>query len=466
MKIKKILGCFLAGVMTVGAMSALAGAEENNEYECEWIDVRPDCNYELTVEKAEEDGEEKCIVKLAGIHEEIFKGDYKRHIDDYGIRGMESRLNACHLNIDLNDGRSFLTFYFTEEYARCYLVDLRGHQDRDKTHNCYYTDYINSFSLFLYGDDEIGTTKIEKNENGKLTLTLEFSVDEYSECAQMLLKCKTTTVMTAGEIWFYDPGDNGYSRDFFGCLSDGTKITGDGKYIDCFTGEEKVRELEPWEDAIGRTELCVDGFTDLPKETVEVKIIDSEEPSPDDTTSKEASPDDTSSENTTVTSESATSSPEISSGNEATAPVEPNTELTDKDSGITVGGNSIGDLQLKVEKGESDGKSAHFDISLLDKNGKAVQPNGSVTVKIPVPEGFKDEDCKVYREESDGSYTDMKAKLENGYLVFDTDHFSKYVVTTEALSDDKDDNKPTGAVIAFAPAILAAAGVLCFKKRK
>ena len=38
--------------------------------------------------------------------------------------------------------------------------------------------------------------------------------------------------------------------------------------------------------------------------------------------------------------------------------------------------------------------------------------------------------CKVYRAETDGSYTDMHAVLQDGYLVFTTDHFSEYVVTT------------------------------------
>lgn len=463
MKIKKILGCFLAGVMTVGTMSAVVGAEEYREYRCKWLDVRPDCDYDLTVEKIEIDGEKKCIVKVAGIPEKMVNGSYDRFAGDEN-KSIEVSFKNFALNIDVNDGRNYFYIRFNKagEKANCFLADALGPFGPDQEGKyCYYQDYMVGKEYADTGNYECIDAEFYKDDNGKFTL--EFCIDENNEHAQMLLECQTTTVMTYGEL-FVDSISNGNGsggKVYFGYLSDGTMIAGDGKYIDCCTGENLQRRYDSLAEMLGLRELCVDGVSDLPKETVEVKIIDSEEPFPDDTTSENTTP-----ENTIVTSESATSAPETSSENEATAPVEPNTELTDKDSGITVGGNSIGDLQLKVEKGESDGKSAHLDISLLDKNGKAVQPNGTVTVKIPVPESFKGEDCKVYREESDGSYTDMKAKLENGYLVFDTDHFSKYVVTTEALSDDKDNNKPTGTVIAFIPAFLAAAGVLCFKKRK
>ena len=45
--------------------------------------------------------------------------------------------------------------------------------------------------------------------------------------------------------------------------------------------------------------------------------------------------------------------------------------------------------------------------------------------------------CKVYRQEADGTYTDMQATYQNGYMVFTTDHFSTYVLTTA------DPNAPT-----------------------
>lgn len=71
-----------------------------------------------------------------------------------------------------------------------------------------------------------------------------------------------------------------------------------------------------------------------------------------------------------------------------------------------------------------------FDISLI-KDGSEVQPNGEVTIKIPVPEGMDGSLLKVYREEADGSLTDMNAYFADGSMIFTTDHFSKYIITAE-----------------------------------
>lgn len=80
-----------------------------------------------------------------------------------------------------------------------------------------------------------------------------------------------------------------------------------------------------------------------------------------------------------------------------------------------------------IEKAEN---SVVYEISLV-KDGKVVQPNGEITVKIPVPETMDGNVCKVYRQEDDGTYTDMNAVYQNGYMVFTTNHFSRYVLTTE-----------------------------------
>ena len=75
-----------------------------------------------------------------------------------------------------------------------------------------------------------------------------------------------------------------------------------------------------------------------------------------------------------------------------------------------------------VANGES--VKSIYEIKLCS-NGEVVQPAGSVTVKIPCdnPTG------KVYRMERDGTFTDMGAELMDGYLVFNTDHFSVYLIT-------------------------------------
>ncbi len=63
------------------------------------------------------------------------------------------------------------------------------------------------------------------------------------------------------------------------------------------------------------------------------------------------------------------------------------------------------------------------------KNDQLVQPNGKVTVHIPIPEGMNGNTCKVYRQETDGSWTILDAHVDGNYLVFETEHFSLYSVT-------------------------------------
>jgi LPXTG-motif cell wall-anchored protein len=97
---------------------------------------------------------------------------------------------------------------------------------------------------------------------------------------------------------------------------------------------------------------------------------------------------------------------------------------------ITSGANfAMADTALK----DTADKFTLLDINLL-KAGVKIQPYGSVSVSIPLPEGF-DPDVipKVYRIEADGTKTDMNAIIfatgVNEYRVgFETDHFSLYAV--------------------------------------
>ena len=91
--------------------------------------------------------------------------------------------------------------------------------------------------------------------------------------------------------------------------------------------------------------------------------------------------------------------------------------------------------ELKVETTEMAEARMTYDITLT-ANGSPVQPAAPVTVKIPVPGTMDGSKCKVYRQEADGTYTDMQAIYQDGYMVFTTDHFSIYVLTV------KDPNAP------------------------
>ncbi len=168
------------------------------------------------------------------------------------------------------------------------------------------------------------------------------------------------------------------------------------------------------------------------------------------------------------------------------------------------------DVQV-IAKPNAIPKEAHFSVRLDDENttdtriayncfftynGADYEPTETVTVRIPVPITMRDiaDTLKVYHLQ-DGKYVSMNAKVENGYLVFDTDHFSTYVVTadelgetvnpgdtdavnestskpngdTNAVSDgtsEPNGNPNTGIAIAVAPVILAGAAVVVLKKRK
>ncbi len=67
-----------------------------------------------------------------------------------------------------------------------------------------------------------------------------------------------------------------------------------------------------------------------------------------------------------------------------------------------------------------------YDISLT-KDGEKVQPEGMSEVKIPCD----NENAKVYRVEDDNTLTEMKSNYQDGFIVFNTDHFSLYIVAEE-----------------------------------
>ena len=76
-----------------------------------------------------------------------------------------------------------------------------------------------------------------------------------------------------------------------------------------------------------------------------------------------------------------------------------------------------------------------FDITMTGKDGVHVQPDGTVKVKLPL-DWSKDGVYKVYRVNEDGTLTDMNAYRQGSHMVFDTDHFSVYVIVDESEKTD------------------------------
>ena len=88
-----------------------------------------------------------------------------------------------------------------------------------------------------------------------------------------------------------------------------------------------------------------------------------------------------------------------------------------------------------------------YNITLY-KNGSETQPSSTVTVRIPIPNGFNKLNrsaLKVYRNNADGTLTNMNARVEGDYMVFETDHFSYYSIVDESAPSTSEDLKFSGA---------------------
>ena len=74
---------------------------------------------------------------------------------------------------------------------------------------------------------------------------------------------------------------------------------------------------------------------------------------------------------------------------------------------------------------------------------KEVVPSGSVTVTMLIPEVWSGEtNLKVFHS-NESRYENMNAKLDGYYLVFETDHFSTYIITPKDLENISENTENT-----------------------
>ena len=72
-----------------------------------------------------------------------------------------------------------------------------------------------------------------------------------------------------------------------------------------------------------------------------------------------------------------------------------------------------------------------YDIKMF-VDGQESQPNGKITVRIPLPEGYNSGSSFVYYVNTvTGDIEKMNAEYKDGYMIFETDHFSYYAVIVE-----------------------------------
>ena len=132
----------------------------------------------------------------------------------------------------------------------------------------------------------------------------------------------------------------------------------------------------------------------------------------------------------------------------------PVSEVKDEKTGISVicpDGSYDGKVEIEVTE-TFDGTSYHvlntekgnFKKSLFDItttiDGEKVQPNGTVFVKIPLPDGYNAEKTVVYYVTNDGKLEKIESEVKDGYIIFETTHFSFYAIVDESSTVNPSQN--------------------------
>ena len=92
-------------------------------------------------------------------------------------------------------------------------------------------------------------------------------------------------------------------------------------------------------------------------------------------------------------------------------------------------------------------------------NGVETQPSGKITVKIPLPEGYNPAKTYVYHVDiSTGKVEKIPAVYEDGYMVFETTHFSYYALIEE-YGGNIDIRTPSTTAIKYGDSIILHADV-------
>lgn len=112
-----------------------------------------------------------------------------------------------------------------------------------------------------------------------------------------------------------------------------------------------------------------------------------------------------------------------------------------------------------------------YDISLLSDNAE-IQPNGKVKIAIPRPTELNADKLALFHVAEDGKLTPISFTLDEATdsVVFETDHFSLYVVAEKTGTDSGSSNPPTGyngqGILPLAVLLMAGAAVLLLRKRQ
>lgn len=116
---------------------------------------------------------------------------------------------------------------------------------------------------------------------------------------------------------------------------------------------------------------------------------------------------------------------------------------------------------------------AIFNIDLLSKDNVKIQPNGKLEITADIPNGYNTAYIAVYRLSEDGkSYTKLNSKVVDGKIIFETDHFSTYMIVeeiaeaaVEAEAPDSGDSNNIFVLIAIMM-LAVLTGVVAFERKR
>ena len=72
-----------------------------------------------------------------------------------------------------------------------------------------------------------------------------------------------------------------------------------------------------------------------------------------------------------------------------------------------------------------------FELHFENAAGTEIQPDGKVTVKYPIPEGYDKDKIAVYRINDNGTKTKMVGAVKGGFIEITQNHFSYYAIVEE-----------------------------------
>lgn len=136
---------------------------------------------------------------------------------------------------------------------------------------------------------------------------------------------------------------------------------------------------------------------------------------------------------------------------------------------ISVARLTDGDSYDKIIKLLNVTNSETFDLKLfsnsLDKNITKLD-NGTFEVRIPIKEELKDKDLVVYYVSDDNKVVEYDVKVEDGYAVFNTDHFSIYTLAEKNTISNPQTLDSVGTYIVLGVLSLLGLFIPLLKKRK